>query len=123
MPRDPTHGGPNDQERLQHARDAALDVLRYVNGRSRSDLDTDSMLCRAVVNALQVIGEASARVSESGRKRVPGIPWGKIVGTRNILVHVYWGIDNNQVWSAAVNDVPVYLAEIERALAAWDESP
>lgn len=119
MPRDPAKGGPNDRERLQHMLDAATDVRSYVAARRREDLDTDSMLCRALVNALQVIGEAAARVSEEGRARVPSLPWGQIVAARHILVHVYWGIDADQVWNMAVQDVPAMIAALESAFASW----
>ncbi len=118
MPRDPAKGGPTDRERLQHMLDAARDVRTYINSRERSDLESDSMLRRAVVNALQEIGEAAARVTEEGRARVPSLPWGQIVATRHILVHVYWGIDTELVWKMAVEDVPVLVAALESALAA-----
>jgi len=71
MPRDPARGGPNDRERLQHMLDAARDVSEYVCGRVRGDVDSDSMLRRALVNALQTIGEAAARVGDTGRARLP----------------------------------------------------
>jgi len=73
MPRDPSQGGPSDRERLQHMLDAAMDVRLFVMGRTRRDLDTDAMLRRAMVNALQTIGEAAARVTEVGRARVPSL--------------------------------------------------
>lgn len=119
MPREPTRGGPNDRERLQHMLDAARDVSAFVSGRKRQDLETDSMLRRALVNALQVIGEASARTSDAGRARVPGLPWGQIVATRNILVHVYWGVDHDQVWKMATLHVPVMIAALESAFQGW----
>ena len=43
-----------------------------------------------MINAVQIIGEA-ALVTDSGRAKVPRLPYGKIVASRNILVHVYWG--------------------------------
>jgi len=119
MPRDPAKGGPNDRERLQHMLDAAMDVRLFVVSRTRSDLDTDPMLRRASVNALQTIGEAAARVTDPGRARVPSLPWGQIVATRNILVHVYWGIDADQVWKMAVEDVPLLIATLEAAFESW----
>lgn len=119
MPRDPATGGPNDRERLQHMFDAASDVQLYIKGRRREDLDADSMLRRALVNALQVIGEAAARVSDEGRSRVPSLPWGQIVASRNILVHVYWGIDCDQVWNMAVEDVPDLIAALNHAFESW----
>jgi len=77
------------------------------------------MLRRAMVNALQTIGEAAARVTEVGRARVPSLPWGQIVATRNILVHVYWGIDADQMWIMAVEDVPTLIAAMEAAFESW----
>lgn len=119
MPRDPSQGGPTDRERFLHMRDAGRDVLSYVRGRGRQDLDSDSMFARALVNALQVIGEAAARITEQGRTRAPSLPWGQIVAARHILVHVYWGIDREQVWKMAVEDVPVLMAAVELALDGW----
>lgn len=119
MPRDPATGGPNDRERLQHMLDAATDIQIYIKGRRREDVETDSMLRRALVNALQVIGEAAARVSDDGRSRVPSLPWGQIVASRNILVHVYWGIDCDQVWNMTVQDVPDLIATLKNAFESW----
>jgi uncharacterized protein with HEPN domain len=41
------------------------------------------------------------------------------VATRHILVHVYWGIDADQVWNMAVEDVPVLIGALEAACADW----
>ena len=101
-------------------REAARDVERYIAGRSRSDLETDSMLRRALHNAVQEIGEAAANVSDQARSRVPGLPWSQIVAMRNILVHVYWGVDLDRLWVTATSDVPaLLLAELESACASW----
>jgi uncharacterized protein with HEPN domain len=122
MPRDPRDGGPNDRERLQHMYDAAVDVRAFVTARNRKDLDSDAMLRRALVNALQVIGEAAARVTELGRARVSSLPWGQIVAARHILVHVYWGIDCDQIWNMAVEDIPELVAALEAAFETWPMS-
>jgi uncharacterized protein with HEPN domain len=63
--------------------DAARDAAVIVAGRTREHLAADMPLRRALVNALQEIGEAAARVSEEGRARVPALPWGQIVAARN----------------------------------------
>lgn len=80
-----------DRVRIQHMLDAARQVKSFVTGRKRADLDHDDMLVRALMNALQEIGEAAANLSEDGRARVDGVPWGQIVETRNILIHVLLG--------------------------------
>ncbi|MBC7772172.1 MAG: DUF86 domain-containing protein [Pyrinomonadaceae bacterium] len=119
MPRDPMHSGPEDRERIGHMLEAARDVVAFVAMRRREDVDTDAMLRRALVNALQVIGEAAARVTDSGRQRVPSLPWGKIVATRNVLVHVYWGVDHEQIWKMATTRVPEMIAALEAACDTW----
>lgn len=119
MPRDPASGGPNDRERLQHMMDAARDVLSFCAGRARADLETDRMLLRALLHALQVIGEAAARVSDEGRARAPDLPWGKIVATRHILVHVYWGVDHEQIWKMATESVPELVAALDDSFRTW----
>jgi len=105
-----------DRVRMLHMRDAATDAFRYLNGRSRADLDTDSMLLHAVVHCLQVIGEAASRVTEGGRQRAPGVPWKKIVGMRHILVHVYYDIDTDTVWRVAKDDLEPLLEALSEAL-------
>ncbi len=109
----------DDRVRVEHMIEAARDVRCYVDGRVRADLERDSMLLRALTHAVQEIGEAASRLSDAGRARVPGIPWGQIVAMRHVLVHVYWGVDRDRLWATATQDVPVLLSELERACATW----
>lgn len=110
MPRERKRLPIDDRIRIEHMLEAARDVRQYAQGRSRSDLDTDSMLLRALTNAVQEIGEAAANVSDEGRTRVPGLPWGQIVAMRHVLVHVYWGVDLDRLWATATDDIPVLIA-------------
>jgi uncharacterized protein with HEPN domain len=99
--------------------EAARHVVQFMQGRRREDLDTDPMLMRAVLNALQEIGEAAARMSDAGRAKVAGVPWGQIVETRNILVHVYWGVNRTKIWATATEDMLPLISAIERAIVSW----
>lgn len=112
-------GGPGDRVRLQHMLDAARQARAFVAGRVRADLDTDPLLEHALHNVLQIIGEAAATVTQEGRDRASALPWGQIVAMGHILVHVYWGVDNNRVWETAPRDMPVLIAAIESAVAGW----
>jgi len=109
----------DDRVRIEHMLEAVRDVQSYVEGRERNELETDSMLLRALTNAVQEIGEAAARLSDEGRTRVPGIPWGQIVAMRHVLVHVYWGVDHDRLWTTATQDVPILLAALEAACKDW----
>jgi uncharacterized protein with HEPN domain len=119
MPRDPDRYPLDDRLRIQHMLDAGRDVVSFINGRSRADLDRDVMLVRAMMNAIQEIGEAAARVGEVASARVPDLPWGQIVAMRHILVHVYWGVDRDRLWKTATEDVPVLIKLLEQATNEW----
>ncbi|HYF14131.1 MAG TPA: HepT-like ribonuclease domain-containing protein [Phycisphaerales bacterium] len=123
MPRECGGSSIDDRVRIEHMLRAARDVRRYVTGRARTDLDTDSMLLRAVLHAIQEVGEAAANTSDAGRSRVPVLPWGKIVAMRHVLVHVYWGIDRDRVWTTATQEVPELIRLLESACQDWPLPP
>ena len=77
------------------------------------------MLLRALTNAVQEIGEATANLSDAARARVPGVPWGQFVAMRHVLVHVYWGVDLDRLWATVTRDLPVLIAALESACASW----
>src|SRR5205085_3698862 len=82
-----------DRVRFEHMLFAARDAVRFAAGRSRPDLDADALLRRGLLNCVQEIGEAAARMSAAGRDRAADLPWGQIVATRPILVHAYFKVD------------------------------
>jgi len=98
---------------LDHARRARL----LVEGRTRSDLEADWIAHSALIRQLEVVGEAAGRVSPEARDQLPGLPWRSIVGMRNRLIHAYDVLDPDAVWRTAVEDVPLLIEELERALA------
>lgn len=119
MPRDPRRHPLDDRIRCQHMLEAARQARSFVTGCSRADLNTDAMRSRALVHAIQEIGEAASKVSESGRHRVPELPWTKIVGMRHRLVHDYWQIDLDAVWTVVDRDLAPLIATLESAFASW----
>lgn len=119
MPPEPRRAEISDRVRIEHMLRAAEAAVRFMAGRSRADLDADEMLARAVVHAIQEIGEAASRVTEASRSRVPGVPWVQVVGTRHRLVHVYWGINLDLVHAVVVRDLPNLIAAIESATQGW----
>jgi uncharacterized protein with HEPN domain len=70
-----------------------------------------------VVHHLQIIGEAARSISQALRVAHPEIPWASVIAMRNLLVHEYFGIDIEEVWSTAVNDLPFLRPLVEAMLA------
>jgi uncharacterized protein with HEPN domain len=71
----------------------------------------------AVVRNLAIVGEAVKHVPEPMRLRYPAIDWRKIGGLRDILVHEYFGIDEEILWDIVQSQVPALVELVERILA------
>jgi len=97
--------------------DYARTARRLVTGRTRQDLDADEMFHLALTRAVEVIGEAAARVSDAMREAHPNIPWHQITGTRNRLIHGYDRVDFDILWRIASEDLPPLIAHLEAILA------
>ncbi len=106
-----------DRVRLLEMRDHAKEALEFVAGRNRSDLDSTRWLNLSIVRLLEIIGEAAARVSESTQALYPDIQWRQIVGLRNRLIHGYNQVDFDILWEICVNDLPLLVESLDRAIA------
>ena len=106
----------DDRIRIQHMLDAAREALAFAAGKTRDDLDTDRVLTLALIKSIEIIGEAAARISTETKTATPALPWRDIVGMRNRLVHVYFDVNLDIVWSTVEEELPELIAELEAAL-------
>ncbi len=107
---------PDDRVRLRHIVDPLGSAIRFTKGRRREDLDSDQMLAFALVHALQIVGEAAGKVSAETRERRPEVPWATLIGMRHRLVHAYFDVNLDILWTTAVEAAPALLAQIEPLL-------
>ena len=106
----------DDTVRLHHMVDHSREAVQMASGRNRSDLDSDRQLGLAMTRLLEILGEAAARVSDPGRRRWPEIPWAKIVGLRNRLIHGYDKVDFDILWTTVVDDLPPLITALNTYL-------
>ena len=83
----------HDETRLRDMLDEARLAVRFMVGKTLEDLDQDQLLQHGVVRALEIIGEAAARITQETQTQCPQIPWKNIIGMRNRVVHDYTGVD------------------------------
>ena len=105
----------SDAERLRDVLEAIERIEKY-RARGREAFDGDELIQNWMLHHLQIIGEAVRAISADLKERNPAIPWSKIVGMRNILVHDYFGIDLEIVWNAVDTDLQSFKKEIERLI-------
>jgi uncharacterized protein with HEPN domain len=97
---------------------AAIEAAqRFARGRERRDLDTDEQLVFALMRAVEIVGEAAARVSPGGRAAMPQVPWPTIIGMRNRLVHAYFDVDVDILWTTVTQALPALLAQLQSSQA------
>lgn len=103
---------------LEDISEAVLKILRYTENISFADFSSDSKTIDAVIRNLEIIGEAVKKLPAKVRDKNPEIDWKKIAGLRDILVHEYFGIDNEIVWDIIRNKLPDFKTQIETLLGA-----
>ena len=109
-----------DLVRLQHMLDAAREALTFLDGRTLDDLKTDRMLVLALVKELEIIGEAASKVSDEVRVLATDIPWPVIVGMRNRLIHAYFDVSIEIIWTTATSKLPELVERLENLLRRGD---
>jgi uncharacterized protein with HEPN domain len=98
---------------------AAIDEMNsYLGGRSHDEFLKNSLLQAAVMLRLMTIGEAAAHLSTDLRNRYPNVDWRRIIAFRNIVVHEYFAVDLDIVWTAATKNAEVLAHLITAILEA-----
>lgn len=105
-----------DPASLWDMREALVRILRYTAGKTLDDLSRDELLTDGVIRQFTVLGEAASRISTTLRSRTPEIPWQRIVGLRNVVVHQYDRVILRELWDIVTDQVPSVLRRIEDLL-------
>ncbi len=101
---------------LRHMLDHAREAVAMIGGKVRDDLRSERMLELSLVRLVEVVGEAAARVSPEGQAKHQSIPWPRVVGMRNRLIHGYDQVDLDILWDTIEYDLPPLIIELEKIL-------
>jgi len=104
----------DDNERLLDILESIENIEKYAV-RGKNVFENDELVQTWILHHLQILGEAAAKISDEYQDSHPDIPWLKIIGMRNILVHDYFRIDTKAVWAVVKDDLPV-LKQAIRAM-------
>ncbi len=101
-------------------RELVLDILeaiekifRYTEGMSYESFSADEKTIDAVVRNVEIMGEAANRIEKELREKYPLVEWRKIIGLRNRIVHKYFGIDIEIIWTIIQENLNLFRRELQ----------
>ena len=93
------------------------EVKDFTNGMTIDNFLKDKKTSNAVIRSLEVMGEAAGKIPEELRAKVPEVPWAKMSGMRNKLIHEYFGVDLEIVWSVVQEELPPLESPLKKLLS------
>ncbi len=105
----------DDKVYLAHIADAIGQIVAYTAG-GRDEFTKNRMAQDAVIRNLEVIGEATKNLSDNTKSRRPDIPWRRVAGLRDVLIHDYMGVNLQEVWRVVESRLPALRAAVDDLL-------
>ena len=101
---------------------ACRDIAQFIHGFGQDEFTSNALVRTAVLRKLEIIGEATKRLSNDLREAHSEIPWKKMAGLRDRLIHAYDDIDLSKIWEIATIDVPRVCSMLEPLLPKPDST-
>ena len=106
----------DDRVYLRHILDAIHRIQEYLTRVSYDQFSQNYLLQDGVVRQLEIIGEAARNLSPSFESAHPELPWTKMIGIWNRLIHAYFEINVRIVWDTVQDDLPPLEAQVAHIL-------
>jgi uncharacterized protein with HEPN domain len=102
-----------DKGRLDHILDAIEKAEEFTGNVNFAQYQKSALLRFGVTKAVEIVGEASYRLTDEFREKHPEIEWRKIINMRHVLVHGYYQMEDKIIWDTIHNDFPVLKEKIK----------
>ena len=101
---------------------SAQGVREFMHGKSFAEFDKDWASPLAISKSLEIIGETAKKLSQDLRNSHPEVPWRRIAGLRDILVHQYNDVSNERIFNIVRKDIPILINNLESILHDLESS-
>ena len=99
---------------IKHILESIGDIESFTKEISKDVFFKNKEKQNAVVRSLEVIGEAVKNIPDNLKEKYSSVPWREIAGTRDKMIHHYFGVDLNIVWDIVKKDIPKLKKQIEK---------
>lgn len=110
-----------DSVYVRHILDAIDKIEQYIQ-IGYDDFMLQSHWQDAVIRQLEIVGEATKRLSEGLRESYPDVPWRRIAGLRDVLIHDYMGVDLEAVWQVTQKNIPLLKEQLREIRLKLDRA-
>ncbi len=107
---------------LRHILDCLHRIKEYTKKMRYNDFMNNALVQAGVIREIEIIGEASKRLSKEIKEKYPDIPWKKMAGMRDKVIHDYFGVDLDAVWDTVENDIPMLKNKIGSIIAKEEKN-
>lgn len=106
----------DDKPYLMHIKDAVEKIEKFTKGFDYNKFSKNDLVQSAVIRQIEIIGEATNRLSTDLKNEYTEISWKDVIGMRHKLIHDYFGVDLKRVWRTIEKDIPRLKNVIEKIL-------
>ena len=99
---------------IENILQSIIRIQLYISSKDYETFVGDFIVQDAVVRQLEIIGEATKRITKDFRNNNPEIPWADMAGMRDVLIHDYIDVDLDIVWKTASESIPKLKALLEK---------
>ena len=101
---------------IRHVLENIEEIEKFSKDISKKELFADKQKQYAIIRAIEIIGEAVKNLPKKFIRKYPEVEWKEIVGTRDKLIHHYFGVDLEMIWKIIKYDIPKLKKQIEKIL-------